>query len=115
MAFLNDLVELCGQHVEFNGRVRLLAGSEQTRMARRLTQSKQRLKHVHLRFRQALIANHAKQRVAVMGPHFVVQTSLLFAHVAVDGLLDLLRQIVGHLLFRAAQDEWPQALAEHFP
>ena len=54
----------------------------------------------------------AQQRIAVVCPQLVVAAPLLGLHVAVEGLLGLLGQVLDDLLLGAAEDERPQGLGQ---
>ena len=47
-----------------------------------------------------------------MGPELVVELALGGLHVAVEGLLDLLGQVLDDLRLGAAEDERPQGLGQ---
>ena len=54
----------------------------------------------------------AQESIAVVDPQLVVAAPLLGFHVAVEGLLGLLGQVLDDLLLGAAEDERPQGLGQ---
>ena len=82
-------------------------------MTRRLPEPQQRLQDQNLGFAHALRLNATQQGLAVMFAQFVVTLTLVLVQLAIDGLLQLLGEFLRHLVFRAAQDERAQRLAEN--
>ena len=71
-----------------------------------LAQAQQRLENVHLRFRHPLRLDAPQQRLPVVLAQFVVLLALCRIQLAIDGLLDLLRQLLDHLSLGPPQDDW---------
>ena len=84
-------------------------------MTRRLAQAQQRLEDLQLRLAEAdrradLLP---KERGAIVVAQLVVQRALRRLEVAVQGLLGPGRQLGGHELLRAPQDERPKPAGQH--
>ena len=81
-------------------------------MARRLAQAQQRFEDLDLRLVDADAIDLRQQRLAVMLAQFVVELALRVVELAVDRLLEFLRQVRRDLLLGAAEDERPQRAGE---
>ena len=81
-------------------------------MRSRLAKPEQRLEHLHLRPRQALPGDRREQGVTVVVPELVVEAPLRRLQVAVNRLLDFLRQLRRDLLLRPPENERPQGAGE---
>src|SRR5262249_22206316 len=81
-------------------------------MARRLPQPQQRFEDLKLPALQRGRVCIREKRSPVMIAQLVVQRALRFLELAVQRLFELRRQLRRDLLFRAPQDERPQAARE---
>ncbi len=92
MAFGDQFFQVRNQEFQFRVRFGFVAAIQQGWMTGRLTKSQQRFQHVHFAFGQTVFLNGAQQRFAIMDSQFVVQSALLFGHIAVNGFLKTIRK-----------------------
>ena len=73
-------------------------------MASRLPKSQQRFQHVHSCLGNSLFGDQSQQRIAIVISQFVVESLLVVAHLAENGLLELFRQLAGNAGFGSSQN-----------
>ena len=81
-------------------------------MRSRLSKPEQRLEHLHLRPRQPFLCHGRQQSVTVVIAELVVEAPLRRLQIAVNRLLDLLRQLGRNLLLGPPENERPQGAGE---
>ena len=112
MVLADDLLDVAEQRVELGAVLLAAALVDEPGVAGGLAEAEQRLEHLHLRAVQAPRIDAVEQGLAVVIAQLVVALALLGGQVAVEGLLQLLRQLAGDLLLRAAEDEGAEGAAE---
>ncbi len=111
MPLLDDLGDLGQEHVELRARVGQLGRVDQRRVAGRLSEAEEGFQDLDLRPVQ-LGGLLAEERRAVVGAELFVDGTLGRLHVAVEGLLGLLREVLHDLRLGPPEDERPQRAGE---
>src|SRR5437764_824010 len=111
MAGGEDVAKFVHEQLHLRARSVDLA-AEETRVAGGLAQSQQRFQDLHSRFLDAAFSDAAEESGAVVIAQVVVLLFLLPFQLAVERLLDALRQFGRNLLLRSAQQQRTQRSSE---
>ena len=111
MPLVDDLGELRQEHVELGAGVAGAGRVDQAGVAGRLAEPQQGFEDLDLRAVEVGLAL-AEQGLAVVGPQVLVDLPLGRLHVAVEGLLELVGQVLDDLRLGPAEDERPEGAGQ---